>query len=112
VAQWRIYYDDDRIRSHKDGLPVTADDKLGVLVIVQLCSDGAIRKIYGAEYYIFEGKYWVPVKENGLEDWAMNKLNLLPKDSWCVTKGRAIPRGYYNKIFEEARKAERQSSLD
>lgn len=111
--QWRIYYDDDRIRSHKDGLPVTADDKLGVLAIVQLGSDKAIRKIYGAEYYIFEGRYWVPIAHlNGLADWAMNKLHLLPYGSWCVTAGRAVPRGYYNEIFEAARKAERQSSLD
>lgn len=109
---WKIYYDDGLTRTHLAGLPTTADEKLGVLVIVQRRSDGRFHTIHGAEYYLFEGNYWVPIGLNGLEDWVMNKLDLMEAGSWCVTKGRAIPHGYYKETMDEAKEAVRKSSLD
>ena len=103
---WRIYYE-DHTRDHTDGLPDTMDDRHGVLVIVQRRSDGRYHTIHGAEYYLFEGSFWVPVGLNGLEDWVMN---LLPRIE-CVTKGRAVPHGYYKEIFEEAKQATRKGAL-
>jgi hypothetical protein len=108
VIQWRIYYDDGTTRDSNLGVPATADEKLGVLVIAQYRSDGVVHTIYGAEYYLFDGSYWVPIGLNGLEDWTMNKL----QDIRCITKGRAIANGLFNEIFKRAQESKRKGTLD
>lgn len=83
------------------------DDHHGVLVIVQQRSDGRYHQIFGAEYYLFQGEFWVPIGLNGLEDWM---INLLPRVK-CVTKGRAVPHGYYKEIYDTAKETVRKGSL-
>lgn len=106
--EWRIYYE-NHTRNHTEGLPKTADDKLGVMVIVQRRqNDGRLFTSYGNEYYLFDGTVWVPVGLNGLEDWTMN---LLPRIK-CVIKGRAISHGLYKNIFEKAKADAAKDTLD
>lgn len=107
-TEWRIYYE-DRERHYKEGLPDTAEDHLGVLVIAQRREgDGRLFTIYGNEYYLFDGNVWIPVGLNGLEDWTMN---LLPRIK-CVIKGRAISHGIYRQIFEKAKADAAKDTLD
>ena len=99
--EWRIYYDDGTIRDYKEGLPVTADEHLGIMVVLQRrTTDGRLHTIYGAEYYLFDGEVWVPIGLNGLEDWVMNLLSKVK----CVIKGRAINNGIFREIYEQAKK--------
>ena len=105
---WKIYYDNGSTKNDKQGLPETTDEHLGVIVIAQVRGDGRYHQISGAEYYIFDGEFWVPIGLNGLEDWTMN---LLPRIK-CVTKGRAIAHGHFNEIYKEAKEAVRTSNMD
>lgn len=106
--KWRIYYDDGNTRSHVDGLPLIADAHLGILVVAQRRSDGAFHLLNGAEYYLFDGEYWVPIGLNGLEDWTMNCLPRIK----CVIKGRAIANGRFKEIYEIAKEDIRKELLD
>ena len=103
---WRIYYEDHTF-NYTEGLPARPDDKWGVLVIAQRRSDGHYHTVYGADYYIFQGSFWVPVKENGLIDWVVHHL----EETKCAIVGRAVPHGYYNEIFAQAKEAVRKGSL-
>lgn len=106
--KWRIYYDDGNYRSHIEGLPETADQRLGIICVAQISSNGKPDVINGGEYYLFDGQFWIKIGMNGLEDWAMNKLRRMK----CVIKGRAIEKGEFNDIYVEARQAVRKGALD
>ena len=106
--KWRIYYADGTIRNDVDGLPKTADEHIGILVVAQRRSDGAFHLLNGAEYYLFDGEYWVPIGVNGLEDWTMNCLPSIK----CVIKGRAVANGFFKQIYKEAKEAIRKELLD
>lgn len=109
MVPWRIYYDDETIREHTEGLPETEGQRLGIQAVVQQrSSDGRFVVLHGAEYYIFvDGTEWISVYQNGLEDWA---VNCLPRMG-CVIKGRAIHKALFHKIMKRAQADANKASL-
>ncbi len=108
--QWRIYYDDGTVRNYTEGMPVTADEKLGIQCVVQKReADGFFIVQHGGEYYLFiDGLEWIAVYQNGLEDWAVFELERVD----CVIRGRAIPKAQFKKIYEQAQADAAKQSLD
>ena len=112
---WRIYYDDGSTRDSTEGLPLAKNEahlRQGVLVILQYRSDGVLITTNGADYYVFDGEYWVPVGGDGLQDYAVNVLHHLPFGTWAVIEGRAIQNGLFNEIFQKAQEIKRKGTLD
>ena len=98
---WQIYYDDGSVLNYTEGLPKSDSGKLGIQCIVQQRSrDKVFVTLSGGEYYLFiDGTEWIPVYQNGLEDWAVFQLDRID----CVIRGRAIPKAQFGKIYDQAK---------
>ena len=106
---WRIYYDDGTIRNYTEGLPKSDSEKLGIQCVVQKRADNHYVTLHGGEYYLFiDGKEWISVYQNGLEDWAVFSLESVD----CVIRGRAIPKAEFAKILNKAKVDADKCSLD
>ena len=96
---WKIFYGDGSTRDDTEGLPVTADEKLNIICIVQHRNPELKHILHGGNYYIFTGAKWVQCDFNGLEDYAMNVTHEMK----CVLKGRSIDHQKFIDIYERAK---------
>ena len=99
--EFRIYYEDG---THDDDhLTVPSH---GVLVILQRrASDGRWSMTSNAPYYGYDGKEWLPMYENDLVDYLINRKPIL-----SLIVGRIVNKGLFTQVYEQA-KADR-SNMD